>query len=135
MADGPRILIAEDYPDIAEQLAAMFRHALGARTDIASDGGEAVRMWDEAGRDGGTYRLLIVDAAMPVKDGFTVAEYVRAADERVPILMITGKGGALARPHARRAGIDRVIDKPFEADEVLTCVEQFLATGRPGRSE
>jgi DNA-binding response OmpR family regulator len=72
------------------------------------------------------YDLCIFDVMMPKKDGFTLAQSVRAKNSEVPILFVTAKAMLEDKLTGFRAGGDDYIVKPFSMEELYARIEVFL---------
>lgn len=81
----PRILIADDEPDIAVLIE---RYAVREGYEVVSvnDGGKAV----EACRNQ-DFDAVIMDVMMPDTDGFTACRQIRAIKD-IPVLMLSARG-------------------------------------------
>ena len=79
------------------------------------------------------YDLCIFDVKMPVKDGFSLAEEVRALDENIPIVFLTGQTQKEDRIKGLTIGADDYITKPFSMEELflrikgITSIHQYLS--------
>lgn len=125
---SPRILIADDTPDIVEILRLLLE-AQGFRVAVAQDGEEAVRMAMADPPD-----LLLLDLMMPKKSGYDVCRELRA-DPRLgllPILMLTAKSQAADRLLGFEVGADDYILKPFDPGELVARVRAALRRRAPG---
>jgi DNA-binding response OmpR family regulator len=80
MAEGKKILIAEDEKPIAEALKLKLEHE-GYTADIAEDGEEAFSKV----KDG--YSLVILDLVMPKVDGFEFLKKCKEANIKTPIIV------------------------------------------------
>jgi DNA-binding response OmpR family regulator len=122
-----RILIAEDDPLISSFLEKGLR-ANGYTTYVADDGAHAAQMSMTDGFD-----LLILDLALPEREGFHVLQELRRRGKNVPVLVLTG------RPEMRDAvacldvGADDYMTKPFRFEELLARVRVRLRA--PGTEE
>jgi len=69
--------------------------------------------------------LIITDFMMPLMTGLELAEVVRADEalRRIPILLVSGAQGAIARD--RTDLFDLVLDKPYDIERLLEAVEQL----------
>ena len=115
-----KILIIEDEVLLADSL----------KTLLESKGFEAEAVYDgESGAayaELGVYDLLILDVMMPGLNGYQVARQVRARRCGAPILMLTAKSDVLDRVEGLNSGADYYLTKPFDARELLACVNALL---------
>lgn len=118
-----RILIADDYDDSREQLKILFGSDYCC--DTAGDGIQAIGAWEVARTEDNPYRLLILDAAMPLKSGFEVAQHVRETGDNTPVIILTGGVEPMMKPHALNVGAE-LIFKPFDSDELKAKVSELL---------
>jgi CheY-like chemotaxis protein len=73
--------------------------------------------------------LVLIDLMMPGLDGFEVCRQLRA-DPRtraIPLIVLTGVGGATAEQWALQAGADQVLSKPFAPEQLLATLRHALA--------
>src|SRR5262249_60007359 len=73
------------------------------------------------------FDLALVDLSMPGLSGWEVAKGLRAAQPAVPIALVTGWGDQIAIEEARARGIDHLIAKPFNVDDLTRLVSSVLA--------
>jgi len=73
---------------------------------------------------------VITDVRMPVIDGVQLQAEVRARGCRVPFIFITAFPEEAMRVRAMRDGATCFLTKPFEAPQLLGCLEQALRTER-----
>ena len=120
-----RILIADDDPFLRELL----KHKLSAAGYIvlvAEDGGDALAQCREHTPD-----LAVLDAMMPIADGFEVLRRLKSdpATAELPIIMLT----ALRREEdvvgALKLGAADYLVKPFIPDELVARIGRLLPTG------
>ena len=74
--------------------------------------------------DGSGLACLILDHHMPEMTGLQLAEQLRAGGSRLPILLITGLPSPSIVAHAAELGIERVLEKPPNEDDIL----EFIAS-------
>jgi FixJ family two-component response regulator len=55
-----------------------------------------------------------------------VAEKVKAIDGRVPVALITGWNIELKESEMRESGVDLLVYKPFEVNQVLRLVQEGM---------
>lgn len=115
-----KILVVEDEKLLAESI----------RTLLQEKGFEADAVYDgEAGVDyaeSGVYDLIILDVMMPKMNGYQVAKKLRSTHLSTPILMLTAKSELLDRVKGLNSGADYYLTKPFDARELLACVNALL---------
>ena len=78
------------------------------------------------------YDLLLLDLALPGKDGLEVLRGLRAAKLRIPVLIATARDSVEQRIAGLDAGADDYILKPYDLGELLARVRALLrrAAGR-----
>jgi CheY-like chemotaxis protein len=118
---GARILIVEDEIAVREVLVDLLA-GRGHEIVACEDGTSAV-----ARLGGGPFDLALLDLSMPGLSGWDVATRIRAASPRTPIVLITGWGDQIDPSEARLRGIDAVVPKPFDLEEVAAVVDSALA--------
>ena len=93
----------------------------GYQVDVANSGKEGLEMALQRPPD-----LVILDIMMPGIDGLEVCRRLRAADEKLPILMLTAKDGASDQVLGLETGADDYIVKPFVFEVLLARVRALL---------
>jgi DNA-binding response OmpR family regulator len=119
-----RILLVEDEPQAARILAKGLREQTYA-VDVARDGEEAVY---QAGVS--DYDLIILDAGLPLKDGFEVCRELRAGGSSVPVLMLTARDAVQDRIAGLDFGADDYLTKPYDFRELLARTRALLRRGQ-----
>ena len=127
-----RILVVEDEPAVREVLVDVLE-GQGHEVVACADGTAALTHVD-----GPAFDLALVDLSMPGLSGWEVAKGLRAAQPNVPIALVTGWGDQIDFAEARTRGIDYLMAKPFNVDDMTRLVAGVLAhepsdTGRPAR--
>ncbi|OSP55829.1 sigma-54 dependent transcriptional regulator [Pseudoruegeria sp. SK021] len=74
--------------------------------------------------------LILSDLRMPGLDGMGLLEAVRAAGIDVPVVLLTGHGDVGQAVRAIQQGAQDFLEKPYDADHLLTVVDRTLAAGR-----
>jgi two-component system, OmpR family, response regulator AdeR len=110
-----RILIADDDRLICELVANAIRSD-GHEAAMAHNGARALALLRERAAD-----LLILDADMPVMDGFGVLQAMRSCQlpGRIPVLMLTRRRAEVDVLRARRLGAVSYVLKPFVVPMLL----------------
>lgn len=115
-----KLLIIEDEKLLADSLKILFQ-SKGFETDVVYDGenGEQYAMLN-------IYDLIILDVMLPVMDGYQVAKKIRSKRNATPILMLTAKSDIEDKVNGLNSGADYYLTKPFDARELLACVNALL---------
>jgi two-component system, OmpR family, response regulator QseB len=111
-----RVLLAEDDPQVAAGIMAGLRKAAFA-VDWAKDGMEA-----ESALQVEEYGLLVLDLGLPRMSGQELLTRLRDADNRLPILVVTARGGLDERVNGLNSGADDYLVKPFDLEELIARV-------------
>jgi CheY-like chemotaxis protein/signal transduction histidine kinase len=116
------VLVVDDH-DLNRELSRALLERLGHRVLLAENGAAGVEVARRERPD-----LVLMDLAMPVKDGFTAAAELKsqASTASIPILALT----ALAMPgderRAREAGFDGYVAKPIDSKHLEVMVARCL---------
>jgi signal transduction histidine kinase/DNA-binding response OmpR family regulator len=120
-----RLLLIEDEPQVQAVLAEMLREA-GYGVAVAKNGLEGIEHCERERVD-----VVLSDISMPGISGWDVAARLRARHPHIPIGFVTGWGDQLDPERLAVAGVDFVVAKPFQAQDILRHVAQ--AVMRPAR--
>lgn len=122
----PRILLAEDDPDMREMLSFVLWRA-GYAVDAMSDGLSLLLRLSEAGTACCVdWDLVISDIRMPGVTGIEVLEYLHSRKDLPPLLLITAFGDNETHDLAQRLGAVTLIDKPFDLEVLLHEVQRVI---------
>jgi len=121
-----RILIVEDEQRIAEGLRFNLE-AEGHEAFVAPDGEQAL---DVLLKERRVFDVVVLDVMLPGKDGFTVAAELRAAEQYLPILMLTARGRPEDVLQGFEAGADDYLPKPFELAILIARINGLLRRRR-----
>ena len=114
------ILVIEDEELLSESLRELLSER-GFATEAAYDGPTGLEYALT-----GLYDLIVLDVMLPGFDGFELARRLRSKRVGTPILMLTARSGLDDRVEGLDAGADYYLAKPFEARELLACVNAML---------
>lgn len=125
-----RVLVVEDNPHVAKLIRDGLRGSgkrefgddLAFNFRTASNGREALDLLLTEQFD-----AIIIDVYMPILDGASVIEEVRANPSlaRMPIIAVSA-GGERARTFAMAAGADFFLDKPMRLRQIIDTMQQLL---------
>lgn len=126
-----RILVVEDNHHVVEMYEYALRKlrttagAVKVEVRFAGNGHEALAALAAA-----TFDLVMADLYMPVMDGFTLVERLRADPKLsgLPIMVISAGGGD-ARQRALELGVDVYLQKPVQFSDIIGTVRTLLRLG------
>ncbi len=121
----PRILVIDDEAAIRDSLRMTLEYE-GYEYLAAATGQEGLALADRESPD-----LVLLDIKMPGMDGMDVLSRLRAANETLPVIMISGHGTTTTAVEAIKKGAMDFLDKPFEStDRLLVTIKNALEHGR-----
>jgi DNA-binding response OmpR family regulator len=123
MGTGKHILVVEDEIHLATGIKYNLE-AEGYRVTAVGDGPSALRFIEEHGDD---VDLVVLDLMLPGMSGYAVCEALRAADQIMPVLILSARTLAEDRTRGFDVGADQYLTKPFDLDEFLSRVKGLLA--------
>ncbi|HZS88285.1 MAG TPA: response regulator transcription factor [Chloroflexota bacterium] len=121
-----RILIADDDPDVLAPLEIALK-AAGHRVLSARDGLQAWLIFTQEHPD-----FVVLDVNMPSIDGVELTRRISGfGDPRVPVILLTGRGGERDKVSALDLGADDYIIKPFSVPELLARIRAVWRRTQP----
>ena len=114
------ILVIDDDPAVTSLLKRGLSYE-GFAVDTATSGAEGLAMARERPSD-----LVILDVMMPGLGGFEVLQRLRAADEQLPVLMLTARDAPTDQVQGLESGADDYVVKPFTFDVLLARIHALL---------
>ncbi|HAF54266.1 MAG TPA: DNA-binding response regulator [Thauera sp.] len=115
-----RILVVEDEPTLAAQLAATLQ-AAGYAVDTAANGRDAGYLGEVE-----TFDAVVLDLGLPMVDGLTVLKRWRALGRTMPVLILTARGDWHEKVAGIDAGADDYLTKPFHMEELLARIRALI---------
>jgi PAS domain S-box-containing protein len=121
------ILVVEDV--VPNQLVARkLIQGFGCQVQIASDGSQAIESWKS-----GQFDLVFMDCHMPVMDGYEATRQIRELEVKIthnnvhpiPVIALTANSSSDERILCLQAGMNAVITKPFERDQLYRCIQEW----------
>ena len=122
---GQRILLVEDEAHLRDVIR-LNLDLEGYDVTSVNSGKSALEEVDSKRFD-----LVLLDIMLPEIDGFKVCESIRLRNMKVPILIISAKGGSQDKIQGLKLGADDYLAKPFNLEELLLRVKNLLKRGDP----
>jgi PAS domain S-box-containing protein len=80
------------------------------------------------------FDLILTDEAMPELVGTELAREIRRVHPGVPIILMSGHGGAQLTQHAAAVGAQEVLHKPLQSRDLAESLARVLGAARAGNS-
>jgi DNA-binding response OmpR family regulator len=122
-----RLLLVDDE----ERMVAALRRGLNAEgfvTESAADGVTGLIL-----AQGGDFDAVVLDVMLPGISGYEVVRRLRAANNWVPVLMLSAKDGEYDQADALDDGADDYLIKPFSFVVLLARIRALLRRGAVAR--
>src|SRR5579862_8047068 len=122
------VLVVEDEESFVEALVVGLKRE-GFLVKVARDGAEAVETFDAVRPD-----LVLLDVMLPRLSGIDVCRELRSRS-RVPIIMVTAKGGEIDTVVGLEVGADDYVTKPYRLRELVARMRAVLRRSPAADSE
>jgi DNA-binding response OmpR family regulator len=122
-----KVLVVEDEVRLAQALRRGLS-AEGFSVDLAHDGENGLHMALEGG-----YAAVVLDVMLPRLSGYRVCQQLRAANNWVPVLMLSAKDGEYDEADGLDIGADDYLTKPFSYVVLVARLHALLRRGAPDR--
>ena len=124
---GRRVLLVEDN-ELNREIAVEILHEYGFLVDTAENGAIAVDKVRSSPAD--RYDLVLMDIQMPVMDGYTATQRIRALNDparaAVPIVAMTANVFEEERKRAFDCGMNAFLSKPLVIDALIAVLRDIL---------
>ena len=120
---APRVLVAEDDPDMRRLIATSLRMA-GNKVVEATDGIDVLDRMETMIRDlcPDAFDVIVSDVNMPGLSGLDVLAALRCTHWTTPVVLITAFGDEETRAEARELGAAAFLDKPLDPEALRSAV-------------
>lgn len=115
------ILIVDDDHQIRDVLRRKLERC-GYKVSEAANGREAIECIEAE-----VFDLVIADILMPEKDGLEVIMYLQREQPMTKSIVISAPSNRVFLQSAELLGATRVVEKPFELDEIEAAVKEVFA--------
>jgi two-component system nitrogen regulation response regulator NtrX len=121
------ILIVDDEQSIRDSLAGLLADE-GYATECAADGEEGLKAL--RGGQGADPDLVLLDIAMPGRDGVDILEEMRRTRPELPVVMMSGHATIETAVRATQLGAYDFIEKPLSVEKLLLTIQHALDRSR-----
>ncbi len=118
-----RVLVVDDNATHRSILTEILE-SWGIQSSAVSDAETALAALQDAARSKQSFELILVDASMPVRDGFWLAEQIKqdSALNTATIMMLTATRRPEDADRCRRMGVQAYLAKPIKPSELLDAM-------------
>src|SRR5260221_5994091 len=115
-----RVLVIDDEAAIRDSLKMTLEYE-GYEFRGAATGQEGIALVERESPD-----LVLLDVKMPGMDGLEVLDRLRAFNDALPVVVVSGHGTISTAVEATKKGAFDFIEKPFASDRVLVSLRNAL---------
>ena len=121
--EQPQVVVADD-DELLQQLVVHKLSQAGYQTRCVENGEALLAEVASRAPD-----LIVLDAMMPIMDGFEALRHLRASPDTlaIPVIMLTARRGEQDVVQALSLGASDYLSKPFMPDELVLRVRRLLA--------
>jgi len=126
------ILVVDDCKE-ERDLVRLYLKDIPCVIDEACDGEDAVEKFLQ-----GSYDIVLMDIIMPLMDGVEAISAIREIElkqgqKHTPMLSLSGEQSVATSLDCMKAGVDRMLIKPFSRQGLLDVVCELLKADLPAR--
>lgn len=125
---GERILVVDDETRVRQILNKVLE-TNGYEVTLAANGQEAARSYVEALERGQQFHAVILDMAMPVRDGRWAMAEILKVDPSARVMIVTGYIDEEWLDEKLRARARAILHKPFDVSILLGTLRECLKQG------
>nr|MEE4269393.1 ATP-binding protein [Candidatus Krumholzibacteria bacterium] len=123
---GLKVLVVEDNP-VNQTFAKLLLIKLGCVPVVAAHGQEGLEALEQE-----TFDLVLSDVQMPVMDGFSMTQAIRAMEKtsggHLPIVGFTAHAMQSDRDRCLESGMDAHVSKPVNRDELVEVMASLMCS-------
>ena len=116
----PRVLVVDDEPRIVEALCRLLKLE-SYDAEGAPDGDVALKSLARGGFD-----AVLLDLDMPRLDGIATLKALRAAGDRTPVIIVSGRGSIQRAVEAVKLGAHDFVEKPVDDERLLLSLKRAI---------
>ncbi len=123
-----RILVIDDEEAVRSVLTRILSQ-INYRVATAENGEEGIRLFKE-----GNFDMVLTDLGMPGMSGWEVCKAIKKMNPHTPVGMITGWEAEVDQAKIEENGIDLLIPKPFQFDQILQVLGETITSKSSSKS-
>ncbi|NQT87279.1 PAS domain-containing protein, partial [bacterium] len=124
-ADGRRVLLMDDDP--VREITALLLSDFGYAVSCATEGAEALRVYNEAAANGGPFDVVLLDLTVPEgMGGKECLEALRRDDPNVRAIVCSGYTSREDVERFRELGFCSAVPKPYSVEQLHAAIQTAL---------
>ena len=122
-----QILIVDDDLTTLRVIEKFFNNT-GCTLRCVTNGQEAIQaLWQQP------FQMIFMDCEMPILNGFAATQQIRAIEQanggtRIPIIAMTATIDNEVMMKCQQCGMDNIIKKPIQKEDMFFMVKQYCAS-------
>lgn len=128
MVDAFRVLVVDDDPDVALYTRTVLERRAGVVVKAVGNPQAALDAIDSFNPD-----VIVTDIEMPGMTGLELLARVRAAQQHLPVVVMTAHVSVDYAVNALRGQADEFLTKPVKSSELVSVVTRLAEEGRKAR--
>jgi DNA-binding NtrC family response regulator len=124
-----KVLIVDDEPDVRESMR-RFLESKGCDTAMASSCDIAEQVCRTTRPD-----IAVLDYSLPDGNALELIPRLRAIDQSIPVIILTGYGSIELAVEAIKLGADQFLTKPLELSALMVLIQRSLENQRNHRKQ
>src|SRR5689334_15043173 len=120
-----RVLVIEDETKMADLIKRGLEEE-GMQVELAFDGDTGL-----TAAQSGNHDVIILDLGLPNRDGLQVAQDLRVAGNKTPILILTAQDSTEMKVKGLDTGADDYLTKPFAFSELVARLRALSRRAQP----
>jgi DNA-binding NtrC family response regulator len=129
VSNVPRILVADDQPDVLEALRLLVK-GQGYQADTVESPAAVIRALEQRDYDAVLIDLNYARDTTSGEEGLDLLTKIHSADESLPVVVMTAWGSVNLAVEAMRRGARDFIEKPWDNERLLTIIRTQIELGR-----
>ncbi len=116
-----RVLVIEDEPQLADNIAQILKEGAGYAVDISNDGTEGLHFAAT-----NPYDLIVLDLMLPGMSGLDILKQIRDKGNDTAVLILTARDSSDDIVKGLNYGSDDYLTKPFDIGELVARCKALI---------
>lgn len=123
-----RVLVIDDEPRLAANIAGSLREGIGYDAEVALDGEQAWNLVNAPTPE--PYDLIVLDLMLPKLGGPELLQRLRSSGRTMPVLVLSARDDKETVVALLEGGADDYVAKPFDLGELMARAKALIRRGQ-----